>query len=1187
MSNNNVQNCKTFNSETEFQQELFHQLTTKYGWKYPSENDEKKWNVTHNAQVNKTLNGYKIENHEYWSEKKLRDNWKKIIEFNNQDRLEGVPLTPDELERILKYLNSNDDPAKNTIGKRNELLLQGVVEIERDNGQKVILNIFPSNSTYSNQTIIYQVVREVTASKLIPIVDNKSEKVIFDFVFLINGIPVVLLETKLYRPIEAAKQQVQNYHKFGLFNTGFFSLIQMFAVMRENVFFYTTNKNDSDKLWFEDFIFNWTDENNKKASSWCYIADTFLRASVLHNLIGLYSTADKEDIKILRPYQYWAIKSIKNRLLGWDPYNNKYIDNIYNTTNIWDNYKIGKNGEKLNESIKLGYIWHSTGAGKTLTSFKLAQLLLKERIGNKILFDKVIFLVDRKDLSLQTEEAYKSFNANLETKKNNIKKAKNIHELEKYILDNENKFIIGSHQKLSEVCKALSSKKKEQINKKRIALIFDEAHRSTSAEMFKNIKKTFINGCLIGFTGTPKLNSSDSDEDDANEIYTEDAFGPRLHTYTMGNAIIDKKVLKFNLTYPNLFEFNVWVYAKNTGILDTLSLKTQDFTKDNLDLVKKYLEEKHIDDLTWIRGLRILDKSKKDETIKKYNSFLLINNNNSNNKSDEELKDENWLVQIRREIIVDDIIKNWDQNNYPKKSLFSSILATNKIVDAIEYFKTFQKFIKNNKSIMENFKFTAIFDSTDSNEEEYEYLVYKKRNIEEIKQQYFNDFGKEFIETSAFKEDVIKRLLKKEPKYNNEKQHLHLVIVVDQLLTGFDSKYIKTIYIDKSLEDARLIQAMSRTNRIFKSKNKNEGNVVFYINPPQMFKNVHNALEKYAQTKYDQIIENPNQEPRILLVTNLLISNIDKIKKIVPNQAEYNELQTLSYIEDEKVNEKVSKYIRTFVKIYDLWNLKDFLKDKDYKGEKAELYFNKHIKLTEEEFQIFKSLFKQLYALYDTTKTKNLNFSFPVIDEDHIKVTQIMSSYTEVFGEFEVKKMSEELSIINKQLLEEKEKKNSIADNIQTIKENKIKEELNNIIKNNSPDQLIHRWAMWALKENEFKSIFSSFLYNDNEVNSNDIQNVIRKSINDWRIKECEKIWEIWGVKDKQLFWDTIKGTDQIDKIWTEKKMKQLGNSIDQDKFLKYLIRENKIKESSQVLPINIYMNLKKELQNLKLLYNY
>ncbi|MXR38982.1 type I restriction endonuclease subunit R [Mycoplasma hyorhinis] len=1164
MSQDNQKYCKTFLNEKDFQKELFYELTKNFGWTFPpvSENREV---FTSNTEVNKTLAGYKIENFEYWTEDKLIDNWRKIISSKNWDRLEETELTEKEIKDILWFLNSCIDPSKNTIGKRNELLLQGIVELDR-NGKKIPLKIFSSNSTESN--VIYQVAREVITNTEIEKGNGKKEKVRFDFIFLIDGIPVVSLETKTaFKKISSAKYQVQNYHKLGLFTTGFFSLIQMFVVMNDKKFFYTTNKNDFKELWYEDLLFKWTDENNRHRSDWCYIVKTFLRASTLHNLIGLYSVADGDNIKILRSYQYWAIKAIKNRLLGWDPADNHVKNKWQNPKEIWDNRKTG------NESIKLGYIWHSTGAGKTLTSFKVAQLLLKERFGNTTLIEKVIFLVDRKDLSLQTQEAYLSFNLNLKNQENEIKKAKNKWDMKKLIMG-EHKFIIGSHQKLSEVCKDLTKKDKEKINSKRIVLIFDEAHRSTSAEMFRNIKETFINACLIGFTGTPKLKPEKEFKEDKNEIYTEDVFGPLLHTYTMGNAILDKKVLKFYLTYSNLSEFNIWVYAWNKGILRKLGFNVEDYSKvDNLLKVKAFLKDNYNSDYVWLMSLKKLSRNETEENIQKFNKYLLINKN-SDSKSEEEQTEEMHLIQLRRNIIVDDIIKNWKENNELSKSSFSSILATNKIDDAIEYFKIFKERKQKSQLPTENFKFTAVFDATESNDEYYEIKENTNKNINMVMDLYSVDFNRKFNNHSKFKENVIQRLSKRSSRYNKKEQHLNLVIVVNQLLTGFDSKYIKTIYIDKSLEDAFLIQAISRTNRIFKEGNKEEGNVVFYNKPPQMQKNIDEAIKKYAKAKYENVVENPNQEGRIFLITQNLKLEIGEIKKIVPSKEKYYELSHLSYIENEEINDEVSAFMRTFIRINKLWNNKEYLKHLDYKGQKADDYFRQEINFSEEEFLAFKSLFKQLDSLYDVTKNRRVYFSYPIINENYIEVFQITNSHGYEIGQQEIEQISKELSKSKLQNTDEKEKV--------------IKTELEKWIKEKPSDTLFYKWGQSVLEENKYKNIFFPYI-NNNFSTPGDIENIFKKSMDDWRKEQVEEKFVELGVNKEHydFFWNIIKKTNNIKTQLTEKQENDIVIFINQETLINYFIKTGKIKEQRKNTFALWFQILKEELQNLKDNYKY
>ena len=436
-----------------------------------------------------------------YSEKDLLRNWANILFENNRniDRLNDYPLTDSEMQQILEQIEALRTPLK-----LNGFINGKSVSIVRDNpddklhlGKEVSLKIYDRLEIAAGQSR-YQIVQQPkfpTKSKLLN--DRRG-----DLMLLINGMPVIHIELKRSGiPVSQAYHQIEKYSYEGIF-TGLFSLVQIFVAMEPNEAVYFANPGPDGKF-NQDYYFHWADFNNEPINEWNKVASTLLSIPMAHQLIGFYTVADDSDgvLKVMRSYQYFAASAISD--------------------------KVAKGKWEGNNQLG-GYVWHTTGSGKTMTSFKSAQLIASSKDA-----DKVIFLMDRIELGTQSLKEYRGFadeNEDVQATENtNVL----ISKLKSY--DPADTLIVTSIQKMSNIkdeVGGLNARDIEMIGDKRIVFIVDEAHRSTFGDMLITIKNTFPKAMFFGFTGTPIQN-----ENQKKKNTTTTVFGDELHRYSIADGI--------------------------------------------------------------------------------------------------------------------------------------------------------------------------------------------------------------------------------------------------------------------------------------------------------------------------------------------------------------------------------------------------------------------------------------------------------------------------------------------------------------------------------------------------------------------------------------------------------------------------------------------------------------------------
>ena len=652
-------------------------------------------------------------------EKNLRTNFKSQLEKHNRKRLEEIgrtEFTDAEFEKILIYLEG---------GTRFEKAkkLRDLFPLELDNGERLWVEFLNRTHWCQNE---FQVSHQITV--------EGRKKCRYDVTILINGLPLVQIELKR-RGVELkqAYNQIQRYHKTSFH--GLFDYVQLFVISNGvNTRYFANNPNSGYK-----FTFNWTDAANVPFNELEKFATSFFDKCTLGKIIGKYIVLHEGDkcLMVLRPYQFYAVEKI--------------LDRVKNSNNN-------------------GYIWHTTGAGKTLTSFKAAQLVAELDD-----VDKVMFVVDRHDLDTQTQSEYEAFEPGA------VDSTDNTDELVKRLHGNS-KIIITTIQKLNAaVSKQWYSRRIEEIRHARIVMIFDECHRSHFGDCHKNIVRFFDNTQIFGFTGTPIFVENAVDGHTTKEI-----FGNCLHKYLIKDAIADENVLGFLVEY----------YHGNADV-------------DNAN--------------------------------------------------------QNRMTEIAKFIL----------NNFNKSTFdgeFDALFAVQSVPTLIRYYKIF-------KSLDPKIRIGAVFTyASNSSQDDAltgmntgSYVSESTGEADELQaimDDYNDMFGTSFTTENfrAYYDDINLRMKKKK----TDMKPLDLCLVVGMFLTGFDSKKLNTLYVDKNMDYHGLLQAFSRTNRVLNEK-KRFGKIVCFRDLKsnvdasiKLFSNSNN-LEDIVRPPFNEVKKNYQE-----LTTNFL-----------------------------------------------------------------------------------------------------------------------------------------------------------------------------------------------------------------------------------------------------------------------------------------------------------------------------
>ena len=690
----------------------------------------------------------------------LWDNFKEILESHNQNTLDH-PLSTVEFNQVKKIISNIQTPYE-----AGQFLygLNGVsqIEIDLDDGRHVFLTVFDQKQIGAGDTV-YQVVNQIERPAIIT---GKQDRR-FDTTLLINGLPIIQIEEKRdTHDVNEALNQMHQYSEENQYGDIFSTLQILVAITPNNVKYMANTTPDK---FNKDFAFNWQRKSdNTIVRNWKEFADSMLSIPMAHQMATNYmildGTKNKQTLKVMRPYQVYATQKVIESL--------KQVD-----------FELGTN--------KVGYIWHTTGSGKTITSFKTAWLASRMP---KV--DKVIFVVDRIALTKQTNENYRAYDPDAgEDTIGSVQNTYNTNDLSRKLKSKDNNIIVTSVQKLDTLVKRKSFKSPD----KNIVFIVDEAHRSTGGESFENIQKSFKRSAWVGYTGTPMF------EETTTGLRTEDIFGPLLHAYTIREAIADRNVLGFKVDFETT--------------IDEKQMKLRylpDFYREHYPKwTEKQIQEK------------ICNLSQEDMDDAVEPSFY----------------DEN-PDHIR--LVVEDIFRNWrNRSNQGKyNALFTTHVGGGKASTpmAMMYFNEFQRVNEENKKNGgQILKVAVTFSQNSSNNDS---MLVTNEGLHDAIKAYNKEFGTSFgmDDVAGYTQDVTSRL----NKTATDKKFLDIVIVVDQLLTGFDAPELNTLYMDRTLKGAGLIQAYSRTNRIADMQEKPWGHIVNYRWPAQNEKLMNEALAVYA-----------------------------------------------------------------------------------------------------------------------------------------------------------------------------------------------------------------------------------------------------------------------------------------------------------------------------------------------------
>lgn len=768
-------------------------------------------------------------------EESLLENFRKQLEkFNN------IKFSNEEFTKILTHL------AGGSIFEKSKKL-RDKFELPKENGKIEYIKFIDKENVENN---IFQVTNQITIKGLY---ENR-----YDVTILVNGLPLVQIELKKKTvQLKKAFYQVQRYQRHSYSYKALFQYIQIFVISNEENTRYFSNNSELNYA----FTFSWADEYNLKKNKLTDFAASFLDRKHLGNMLTKYIVTNEtmKALMILRPYQYYAVEKIIERVKNYPNRN--------------------------------GYIWHTTGSGKTLTSFKASQIL-----SSLDGIDKVIFCVDRKDLDYQTSKEFNAFS------KGSVGDVNNTGQFIDQMISSNYNIIVTTIQKLNNaISKPHYLKQMETIKDKKIVFIFDECHRTQFGETHAKINEFFTNKQFFGFTGTPIF------ADNAIKYRTtKDLFDDCLHKYTIKEAIDDENVLGFSVEYYSTFNLK---------------------DKEGNDLSPDEMIENGIDTKEVFSNRQRLEK------------------------------------------IVDFILEH--HNSKTSNREYQSIFAISDINTLIEYYKIFKEKGTNLK-IASIFTYEANSDLANDEgtfEVEGNECKHPREYLDEMVADYNKMFGDNFNlnQENGFNSyfvDISKKI---------KERKIDILLVVNMFLTGFDSKYLNTLYVDKNLKYHGLIQAYSRTNRIL-NVNKQHGNIVCFRN---LKKRTDEAIKLFSDENAVETVLMKDYSEYIGIINQY----IEKLRDLADTSEDVDRLET----EDNKLN-----FIEIFKNILRVLNRLETFSNFDFED----------LDISKDEFESFKSKYVDMYDTLvgsrgsDGTKTSiidEVDFEIELLKKDSINVAYIVS----------------------------------------------------------------------------------------------------------------------------------------------------------------------------------------------------
>ena len=797
----------------------------------------------------------------------------------------------------------------------------------------------------------------------------------YDVTLLINGLPLVQIELKR-RGIELKKafNQIQRYQQdsFGFSNT-LFQYVQIFVISNGvNTKYYANSPKQSFKQ-----TFFWSKENNSNVTQLTDFTSLFLEPCHIAKMITKYIVLHESDkiLMVLRPYQFYAVEAI--------------IDRVKNST-------------------KNGFIWHTTGSGKTLTSFKASQILT-----NNPKVKKVVFVVDRQDLDDQTVKEFRAF------QKDSIDGTENTKMLVNQFLDDNRPLIVTTIQKLNAAISKTKFKNKiESLKDKKIVFIFDECHRSQFGDTHQRIVNFFTNHQLFGFTGTP-IFKKNAHKANGLEYTTESLFDSPLHKYVITDAIRDENVLKFSIEYYNVF-------------------------KEKEDII----------------DLRVEDIDK------------------------QEVYESNQYIQT----ITDYIIKNHNRKTYNRA--FTAMFCVSSVDILIKYYELFKKQKEageHNLNVATIFSYDPNPDDSNSNgfigEEDFSIAaepqaIYKIPHRDKLGQ-YIQDYNELFETNHSSKDGSTLLNYKKDISKRVRNRQIDILLVVNMFLTGFDSKHLNTLYVDKNLRYHGLIQAYSRTNRILNEK-KSQGNILAVRNLKDATDDAislfsdKNAIGTIIIAPYEEHIKNFNSAYKHLM-------------SITPTVDSVNDLET----EEEEL-----EFAKAFREIMRLKNILASFTNFNFDD----------IYMEEQEFMDFSSKYLDLHDKIKTDHQKEavsvlneIDFELELIHRDEINVAYILKLLAELKNapvKDQAKKEKEILDLVagetelrsKKELIEK-----FIQQNLPYIEDNEIDTKFNQYWEKETKAALNNLSKEESLNQDKVEHIINDYLFTGRLVPEDEIIDALKE----------------------------------------------------------------------------------------------
>lgn len=758
----------------------------------------------------------------------LWQNFRDKLEQNNQAALDGHPITDAEFEQIRQFmLDVAETPYKAGEWLSGEHGIAQIPLVREDASLGSIHLNALNNREVAGGRSSYEVIRQFISNKIPE--DSLDRKRRFDVTLLINGMPMIQIELKnrAHQYMEAFRQ-IQKYGSQCHFG-GLYGLVQMFVVTNgANTRYIAADVPDALN---ETFLTSWVDKDNNPVEDYLHFAKEVLSVPAAHYMVGKYSILDssKKKIILLRPYQVHAVEAIK----------------------------------EASRKHQSGFVWHTTGSGKTLTSYNVTKNLL-----DLPWLDKTIFLIDRKALDTQTTTDFQSY---AEHDDIDVDETNNTHELEQKLMSKDRSAIITTIQKLQTIIRKCTDEEEEptayvkkmnaRLRDLHIAFVVDECHRTVSPKTKRILERFFRQSQWYGFTGTPIFDENKRGVQGNLPRTTEELYGPLLHSYTIKEAIKNHAVLGFLIQYAdNLNDEEVRELAAQLGYGSSPS--------DPYDAERDKLE-----------------------------AFIMDAYKHRNRRNFYDDPEEHHKMEV-----IDHIVNHADGQFLLGKgegNTYEAILTVDSIKEAQRYYSLFKQFIADGKVSerirrkLPDFPKIAITYTVGENEDG---AQANQALMKESLADYNRMFGTKFTMEEglkAYNTNLNTRLARKESRYKVRKEQLDLVIVVDRLLTGFDAPCLATLFVDRApLKPQNLIQAFSRTNRIYE-KSKRYGQVVIFQTPATYKKAITDALVLYSHGG------NPNEvvAPTYKEAKQVFMGALKELRQVAPKPEDADELAD----RDEKI----------------------------------------------------------------------------------------------------------------------------------------------------------------------------------------------------------------------------------------------------------------------------------------------